>query len=107
MFEFSMNFFQRKNKTLVSFEESDWKDINILKNHLNSILQQLTNEVRLDAKNIPSELDLKILGILLSFSVEAKNQGRQITWVFPKNSKDAINRMGLDKLLGKLEFFEV
>lgn len=96
-----MNFFQKKNNTIVSFESEDWVDAPTLKTYLNELKENDDIEaLKISAKTIPSHLSLTIIELLLTFSQAMIRKGIELKWILPTAVGEQIRFMGWEHLMG-------
>lgn len=102
-----MNFFQKRNNVIVSFDESDWTDPTKLKADLTDLQKSANAEnVRLTALTLTDTARIEIIELLLVFSSLMTRKGVRITWVFNPSVSANLRFLGLENLLGKVEVKE-
>jgi hypothetical protein len=103
-----MNFFQKRNNIIVSFDESDWTDSIKFKKNMNDLLDNSKVEgLKLSAKTIPYNLDLRFIEIILTFSSLVIRKGIQLTWIITPQINHLIESMGWNQLMGNIEVKEI
>lgn len=103
-----MNFFHKKNRTLVAFDDTDWQDENKLRSDLRDLLATKDcPELRVTAKTMPKNVSLAILQMLLAFSRSLQKDGKQLHWVLNPDCFLLLRGLGLDAEMGTLESEEI
>ncbi|MCC5814364.1 MAG: hypothetical protein JJT78_06375 [Leptospira sp.] len=103
-----MNFFQKRNNIIVSFDESDWTDLDKFKKNMDELLNNSkVDGLKLSAKTVPSGVDLRFIEIILTFSSLVIRKGIQLTWIITPQVNQLIEVMGWNQLMGNIEVKEI